>query len=53
MMDSKNKSDPPKNIKERLYDHIHLPLWVLDVIIWLCVWLAVFFVVYGTIQGNR
>ena len=53
-MDNNNQSnlpnDPPKNAKERLYDRINVPLWVLDVIIWVCIGAAVFLVIYGTIR---
>ncbi len=41
-----------KPFKEWLYDHIRIPIRVLDVIIWLLALAAVFLIIYGAMQGN-
>jgi hypothetical protein len=37
----------PKNAKERLYDHIKIPIWLLDVVIALAIIAIVYLVVTG------
>ena len=37
----------PRNAKERLYDKVNIPIWLLDVIIWGCVAGIVLCIIFG------
>ena len=41
-----------RNLKERLYDHIHIPVRVLDVIIVLLILATLGVIVLGTLKGR-
>ena len=43
-----DKETPPKGLKERLYDKVRLPLWVIDLIIALLVAALIAVVIIGT-----
>lgn len=42
----------PQNWKERIYERLRMPLWVLDLIICLLVILFIAVVLIGVLQGN-
>ena len=42
----------PQNWKERIYERLRMPLWVLDRIICLLVTLFIAVVLIGVLQGN-
>ena len=42
----------PQNWKERIYERLRMPLWVLDLIICLLVTLFIAVVLIGVLQGN-
>ena len=49
--DGKTPSSP-QNWKERIYERLRMPLWVLDLIICLLVTLFIAVVLIGVLQGN-
>lgn len=42
-----NVPEAPKNAKERLYDHIKVPVWVFDVIIGISIIAIIILIVIG------
>ncbi len=51
--DDEEKTPPgPQNWKERIYERMRMPLWILDLIICLLVTLFIAVVLIGILRGN-
>lgn len=50
--DGESTPPGPQNWKERIYERLRMPLWVLDLIICLLVTLFIAVVLIGILRGN-
>ena len=53
---TRDDGEPPKgplNFKERMYEKLRMPLWVLDTILALLGIAVVVFLIIGTVEGRK